>query len=198
MVDERHSLLIGSGPGIDAWWPAHRRYFLDNSYRIHPINNAVSVVGADTTVWYKSWDYTGFIPDEIPPTFPDPSEQWLMRPLWHPPPPGLSGYVPCVMFHAALYHMLNEAIRDAVSASVVVIGCDLIYDGKQTHFYGTGTPDPLRFGGAWLDTELARLTAVYPSAYSTLRNASTTESRLPFDRFTDHLSAREVGSEYAS
>ncbi len=28
--------------------------------------------------------------------------------------------------------------------AIAYLGCDMIYDGKDTHFYGKGTPDPLR------------------------------------------------------
>ena len=28
--------------------------------------------------------------------------------------------------------------------AIAYIGCDMIYDGKVTHFYGRGKPDPLR------------------------------------------------------
>ena len=28
--------------------------------------------------------------------------------------------------------------------AIAYIGCDMIYDGKDTHFYGRGNPDPLR------------------------------------------------------
>lgn len=28
--------------------------------------------------------------------------------------------------------------------SIVYLGCDMVYEGENTHFYGKGTPDPLR------------------------------------------------------
>jgi hypothetical protein len=40
--------------------------------------------------------------------------------------------------------------KDGVIKSVWFIGCEHDYTGKETHFYGTGHPDPLRYGEEWL------------------------------------------------
>ena len=49
-------------------------------------------------------------------------------------------YAGATMAYTAAYWVL-DALRPRVLA---VFGCDMHYPAGQTHFYGTGTPDPLR------------------------------------------------------
>jgi hypothetical protein len=192
------SLVVGSGPGVDAWWLEHKSYFIDEGYAICPINNAVAVTDADTTIWYRSGNYGGLQPTADVTLCKGQNTLWATRPLWYKQPPGFGGRCECSMFLDTVYFRLNDSVRDGHVAHVVVVGCDMNYDGDQTHFYGKGAPDPLRFGAEWLDTELARIPQVYCAAFSFIYNASEGRSRLPFDRFTGHLSSSEQEQEHAS
>lgn len=40
--------------------------------------------------------------------------------------------------------------RPNIIAEIAFLGCEHDYSGEQTHFYGKGTPDPLRYGSHWL------------------------------------------------
>jgi hypothetical protein len=81
--------------------------------------------------------------------------------------------------------MLNEAVADGVRLTMHVAGNDMVYptDGKRTHFYGVGQPDPLRYRSAELDTALLQVQAFYRDAGAVLLNVSgQAETRLPFER----------------
>ena len=65
------------------------------------------------------------------------------------------------------------------------LGCDMIYNGPNTHFYGRGTPDPLRddvtLGS--LEAKSARIMAMAAKSGCACVNLSeNTESRLLFPR----------------
>ncbi|MEX0344759.1 MAG: hypothetical protein AB3N20_07550 [Rhizobiaceae bacterium] len=65
------------------------------------------------------------------------------------------------------------------------LGCDMIYNGPRTHFYGQGTPDPLRedvtLGS--LEAKSARIMAIAAANNCSCVNLSeNTESRLLFPR----------------
>ena len=49
-------------------------------------------------------------------------------------------YAGGTMAFTAAYWALNYLKPDIIA----FLGCDMIYDGNQTHFYGKGTADPLR------------------------------------------------------
>ena len=49
-------------------------------------------------------------------------------------------YAGGTMAFTAAYWALNYLKPDTIA----FLGCDMIYEGKKTHFYGTGTADPLR------------------------------------------------------
>lgn len=65
------------------------------------------------------------------------------------------------------------------------LGCDMIYDGERTHFYGQGTPDPLRedvtLGS--LEAKSARIMAMAAANHCACVNLSeNSSSRLLFPR----------------
>ena len=69
--------------------------------------------------------------------------------------------------------------------SLTFLGCDMIYDTENTHFYGKGTPDPLREDATLrnLEAKSARLEAFAFLLDCRLLNISKKEkSRLIFDR----------------
>ena len=58
--------------------------------------------------------------------------------------------------------------------AIAYIGCDMIYDGKDTHFYGRGKPDPLRKDPTLknLRAKSARLEAIASSQGCSIFNLS--------------------------
>ena len=58
--------------------------------------------------------------------------------------------------------------------TIAYIGCDMIYDGKETHFYGKGKPDPLRKDPTLknLKAKSARLEAIAASQSCSIFNLS--------------------------
>ena len=58
--------------------------------------------------------------------------------------------------------------------AIAYIGCDMIYDGKDTHFYGKGSPDPLRADPTLknLKSKSARLEAIAASQSCSIFNLS--------------------------
>ncbi len=69
--------------------------------------------------------------------------------------------------------------------AIAYIGCDMIYDGKTTHFYGRGKPDPLRKDPTLknLKAKSARLEAIAASQNCSVLNLSKkSNSNLVFRR----------------
>jgi len=93
------------------------------------------------------------------------------------------------MAFSAGYWVL-EALRPTVMA---FLGCDMTYDAKQTHFYGSGTADPLREDKSLrsLEAKSARLQALAARQGCACVNLSREDSRLVFPRGRpDDLDAR--------
>jgi hypothetical protein len=70
---------------------------------------------------------------------------------------------------------------------IAVLGCDMHYPATgPTHFYGTGTPDPLRADITLrsLEAKSARLMILAAKAGCAMVNLSTGPSRLVFPRAT--------------
>ena len=63
-----------------------------------------------------------------------------------------------------------------------IIGCDLIYDREINHFYGCGTPDPLRLGEDALKKHLLELKYKYEATNCVIKNLSIHKTLLPFDK----------------
>ncbi len=58
--------------------------------------------------------------------------------------------------------------------TIAYIGCDMVYDGENTHFYGKGTPDPLRKDPTLknLKAKSARLEAIAATQNCSIFNLS--------------------------
>jgi hypothetical protein len=127
------ALLLGSGPNVtDArLWP---RAPFD---QITAINNAWRVRG-DWDALVHPWD---FPPERRP--VPGPAQSLITQDEFVPAQNAYGGFVYAggTMAFTAAYWML-ATLRPRVLA---VLGCDMHYPtGRPTHFYGTGTADPLR------------------------------------------------------
>jgi len=69
---------------------------------------------------------------------------------------------------------------------IAMMGCDMVYDKSQSHFYGKGTADPLRDDKTLrnLTAKSARLQALAARTGCAMVNLSTAKSRLTFPRST--------------
>ncbi|CUX80184.1 MAG: hypothetical protein HLUCCA05_10130 [Roseibaca calidilacus] len=166
-------LILGSGPNVLSCrdWP---RADFD---RVLAINNAWAV--------RPDWDYLVF-PDDFPPDRLPPkmeAGQTLVRSAEYVPHNNSFGgiiYAGATMAFSAGYWALG-ALRPQVLA---YLGCDMVYSQGQTHFYGTGTADPLRPDPTLqnLRAKSARLELLAAQAGCATVNLSQAPSALTFPR----------------
>ncbi len=172
-------LMLGSAPmAIEARnWP---RAPFD---RIVAINNAVAV-RPDWDFMVHPWD---FPPDRVPQA--KPGQTVITEKAFVPSQNSYGGFVyaGATMAYTAGYWTL-AALRPKVLA---VFGCDMHYPaGLPTHFYGRGTPDPLRpdITLQSLEAKSARLMVLAAMQDCAVVNLSSGPSRLLFPR-ADRASA---------
>lgn len=182
-------LILGSGPNVvqAAQWP---RGPFD---AIVAINNAWQV--------RDDWDYlvhpSDFATDRMPLVLRR-GQRIVTYEDYVPAQNALGGFVygGGTMAFTAGYWALNT-LRPSVMA---FMGCDMMYDARQTHFYGTGTADPLRDDVTLrsLEAKSARLGAMAHRQGCAAINLSHDPSRLVFERGTpDNLGARANWNEAA-
>jgi hypothetical protein len=155
-------LIIGSAPDAIEAQSFSREHFQD----LVAINNAWNV--------RKDWDYCIF-PDDFPENR-RPNEgrdQKLIGSEQYVPIQNKFGgfvYSGGTMAFTAGYWALGHFKPKAIA----YIGCDMIYDGEDTHFYGRGTPDPLREDPTLknLKAKSARLEALAASQNCSIFNLS--------------------------
>jgi hypothetical protein len=126
-------LILGSGPNaMDAAdWPR------DPFDSIVAINNAWQV-RPDWDLAIHPWDF----PENRRPT-PGPGQRLVTQDDFVPAQNDYGGFVyaGATMAFTAAYWVLH-ALRPKV---IAMMGCDMVYPARgKTHFYGTGSPDPLR------------------------------------------------------
>ncbi|MCC1480252.1 hypothetical protein [Roseibaca sp. Y0-43] len=168
-------LILGSGPNVVACrsWP---RAPFD---RIVTINNAWAV--------RPDWDYLAF-PDDFPPErmppLRQPGQQLVPSDAYVPENNRFGGiiYAGATMAFSAGYWALG-ALRPKV---IAYLGCDMVYSVGASHFYGQGSPDPLRPDPTLqnLRAKSARLELIAARAGCAVVNLSTSESRLTCPRAT--------------
>lgn len=175
-------LILGSGPNVVACrdWP---RAPFD---RIIAINNA----------WAVRSDWDDLIhPDDFPPArmpVDTATHQRIIRAADYVPLQNTLGgfvYAGGTMAFTASYWAL-AALKPSV---IAVLGCDMVYAGaSNTHFYGTGTADPLREDVTLrsLEAKSARLMAIAARQNCATVNLTTDESRLVFPRATQNKVAQ--------
>ena len=125
-------LIIGSAPDALEALSYKRELFQS----LVAINNAWNV--------RNDWDYCIFpddFPDERRP-YGNKDQRLIGSEQYVPIQNKYGGFVYSggTMAFTAGYWALGYLKPKAIA----YIGCDMIYDGKDTHFYGRGTPDPLR------------------------------------------------------
>jgi hypothetical protein len=168
-------LILGSGPNVtDAQsWP---RAGFDH---ILAINNAWQV-RPDWDECIYPWDF----PEDRRPK-PEGQQKLVIQDQFVPAQNEYGGFVYAggTMAFTASYYALH-AHRPLV---IAMYGCDMHYPRKgQTHFYGTGTADPLRDDVSLrsLESKSARLMVLAAMQGCAMVNLSTGPSRLIFPRVT--------------
>lgn len=167
-------LILGSGPSVLAArnWP--RASFAT----IVAINNAWQV--------RPDWDYL-IHPEDFPadrrPKRAAPNQRIITAADYVPAQNALGGFVYAggTMAFTASYWALH-ALRPK---TIAYFGCDMVYPADTaTHFYGTGTADPLRkdITLRWLAAKSARLLAMAATQGCALINLSSEASRQVFPR----------------
>jgi hypothetical protein len=174
-------LILGSGPNVTqaAKWPKA------------PFDTVVTINNA----WRlrDDWDYLvhpSDFPEDRQPKRLGAAQRIITYETYVPAQNALGGFVYAggTMAFTAGYWALY-ALRPSVMA---FLGCDMTYDGAQTHFYGQGTADPLRPDVTLrsLEAKSARLQAIAARQGCTTLNLSKDVSRLVFERATpDDLTA---------
>ena len=166
-------LLLGSAPMALEARPWPRAPFdhilaINNAYLVRP--------DWDDTIY--PWD---FPPDRIP--IPGPGQRLITQDDFVPAQNDYGGFVYAggTMAFTAAYWAL-AALKPAVIAA---FGCDMHYPAcGPTHFYGRGTPDPLRQDITLrsLEAKSARLMILAARQGCAMVNLSSGPSRLVFPR----------------
>jgi hypothetical protein len=176
--DLKMVLLIGSAPDAvlakdwDLSMFAHR-VAINNAWQITP-----------------DWDHLvypeDFPPERLPPTPLKPSQQLIAAPEFVPQQNSFGGFVYAggTMAFTAGYWALGALKPDLIA----FLGCDMVYGtstGESSHFYGQGTPDPLREDVTLqsLEAKSARFMSLAHTQKCAVVNLSElAESRLLFPR----------------
>lgn len=173
-------LMLGSAPMVAAAadWPRApfgRVVAINNAWRVRP-----------------DWDFAAYpwdFPVERRPVA-GPGQQLVTEDVFVPAQNAYGGFVyaGATMAFTTGYWALH-ALRPSV---IAVFGCDMHYAATgPTHFYGTGTPDPLRRDITLrsLEAKSARLMVLAAMQGTAMVNLSTGPSRLVFPRATRALAA---------
>jgi len=141
-------LIVGSGPDAPGWlerWQAR----LDAFDQVFAINHAW-ILMKRPYIWAHSIDVKQDRPAKGDPMLRGEVTGSAYAPYKETPNYYAGGRT---MLLSVTYHALNSY----PGAVVGVIGNNLTYEGPQTHFYGTGGKDPLRYGLPWLTRNLSIL-----------------------------------------
>lgn len=166
--------MLGSGPSVTACRDWDRSAFdvictINNAWRVRP-----------------DWDILvhpeDFPEDRHPPAF-GPGQRIVTAADYIPAQNAFGGivYAGGTMAFTASYWALHALAPTLIA----YLGCDMVYPAAgHTHFYGTGTADPLRADITLRDlpAKSARLEALAARAGCALVNLSQAESRLTFPR----------------
>ncbi len=181
-------LILGSGPNVVACrtWPR------DPFDRIVAINNAWAV--------RSDWDDLIFPDDfarERQPVDLSPNQRIIRSAEYVPLQNTFGGFVYAggTMAFTASYWALAALQPDVIA----VLGCDMVYpEGESTHFYGTGTADPLRqdISLRSLEAKSARLMVMAAKLGCAMVNLSHGESRMVFPRATPQTVATAKPSPF--
>lgn len=171
----RAALMLGSAPNaLEARdWPRapfQRIVTINNAWRVRP----------DWDDLCCPWDF----PQDRRPV-PGPGQRLILQEDFVPAQNRYGGFVYAggTMAFTTAYWMLAAIKPDVIA----VFGCDMHYPASgATHFYGTGTPDPLRADITLrsLEAKSARLMIMAARQGCAMVNLSRGPSRLVFPRAT--------------
>ena len=170
----RRILVLGSAPELAELVEKDVvREYLREGFWIAAVNNAWRLVGEDMNFWYHSTDFDDRAGRPQGDHFTENPSWQVQTPYWQ----GTRVLMPDL-----LCHLLNVARRDQRLLEVHVGASDFVYErAGDTHFYGAGGTDPLRFGGETLDSALRGVAAFYADAGAKIYRVGNVEgSRLPF------------------
>lgn len=183
----RTVLILGSGPNV-----VHARGWDKGHFdQIVAINNAWAV--------RPDWDLL-IHPDDFPmdrhPTEMNQGQARVTSDDYVPIQNDFGGFVYAggTMAFTAAYWALG-ALQPGV---IAMMGCDMTYDAKTTHFYGQGTADPLRrdISLRSLEAKSARLQILAAQNNCAMVNLSSDPSRLTFPRTTSPETAASLPAPY--
>lgn len=180
-------LILGSGPNVidsRAWDRSHFDLIL-------AINNAWAV--------RADWDILVH-PDDFAiakrPTQLKPHQSMITSDDYVAVQNSFGGFVYAggTMAFTAAYWALG-ALRPSV---IAMMGCDMTYDAKITHFYGNGAADPLRQDISLrnLEAKAARLQILAARENCAMVNLSRDPSRLTFPRVRPSQAAASLPGPY--
>ena len=173
-------LIIGSGPNATEV----RSWHLSKFDKIVVINNAWRVTEHWTDMVYP-YDFPS---DRLPEKLAT-GQRLIDETHFVPAQNHYGGFVYAggTMAYTAAYWALREYAPD----EICFIGCDMHYpETGPTHFYGTGTPDPLRedISLTSLEGSSARFLCLAARQNCVVFNLSNSPSRLIFPRKSPHKS----------
>ncbi|MFZ5708264.1 MAG: hypothetical protein ACOY4T_01065 [Pseudomonadota bacterium] len=176
-------LILGSGP--DA---LRARDFPGDAFDVILAVNNAHRIRDDWDELIHPWDF----PENRRPASLRPGQRLIDDRMFVPAQNALGGFVYAggTMAFTAGYW----ALWAHVPRVIAYLGCDMVYPSKgPTHFYGTGTPDPLRddLTLASLEAKSARLMVMAARRNCAVVNLSTGPSRLVAPR-ADVGSLRKV------
>jgi hypothetical protein len=187
-------LVMGSAPYMKDWVKDHLQWFVDEGFRILPMNNAHKLIAPSLiNEWHKPNDYNEF---GSFPILEDECKQ-MQSVVTHCA--SNFGYMHLYKRHLGngtmlfntLYYLLHKYDNPI---TVVVVGTDMIYKQQGDTFYShlpasKAANDPVnKYNDTHIAEELQHIQKLYQETQHSLLNASEQkESRLPFRRFTEHL-----------
>lgn len=184
----RKIIVTGSAPYLPDWWKENKNKL--SGFEVHSINTSILVTKDVCKKWWYSEDFFCCHPKidlEIVPLsihcFNMPSLRGVYE-FGKPPYLEYNRDKGGTMLFNIIQHLYNENVEDKNIEEVNVIGCDLIYkEGQQNHFYGKGTPDPMRLGLDVIKENVEIFKQAYEKAGIRLYNFSTQgESLLTFEK----------------
>lgn len=168
-------LIVGSAPSAEIV----QHWDLSLFDAVVAINNAWQL----TPAWTHHIHPEDFPPERRP--TPQPPQEIITYKDYVPAQNSFGGflYAGGTMAFTAGYW----AMQHFGPSQIAFLGCDMVYPSKgKTHFYGTGTADPLRDDPTLQDlvAKAMRMEALAAQVDVRLLNLSSHESVLPFDRVT--------------
>jgi hypothetical protein len=181
----RKFLLLGSAAYIKDWYSQNGSKYLSEGFILCAINNAWNIDQDNLKIWFHPNDFFKLDITHKPPE--GLKDKWIEvvkfidRPFFYD-----MGSTSGTMLLNVLCHLLNQEFYNNSKSLIAIAGSDLIYrnDGKD-HFYGIGTPDPMRLGKYLLEKQLQVIKEVSEKIECGIVNAGgQAKTLLPFKRYS--------------